>query len=158
VTPLINPDGLVVMDIHTKIDSVIDTVTIANVGQVPVTGSKETTAKVSVRDHDTIILGGLIYTEKNKSGSGVPWLMDLPLMGVLFRTSHNDETRAELVILIRPTVLPTPEIAALAAVGEKNKMPEVRRLEHEIQMDETQRLKKANTAEKVDPYQPVEKP
>ena len=153
VTPLINPDGLVVMEIHTKIDNVISTVVIANVGEVPVTGSKETSAKVSVRDHDTIILGGLIYNEKNKSGSGVPFLMDIPLLGVLFRSSHSDENRSELVILIRPTVLPTPEIAALAATAEKHRMPEVRRLENEIQEDETRRMKQADRA---NPSQPVQ--
>ena len=60
VTPLINPDGLVVMDIHTKIDGLDGSVNIDNVGDVPITSSKEASAKVSVRDHDTIILGGLI--------------------------------------------------------------------------------------------------
>ena len=80
-----------------------------------------------MRDHDTIILGGLIETDKNKNASGVPLLMDIPLLGYLFRSSHADETRNELIVLIRPTVLPTPEIAALAATAEKNKMPAVRR-------------------------------
>ena len=66
VTPLVNPDGLVVMDIHTKIDSFEGNVTIENVGDVPITSDKDAVAKVSVRDHDTIILGGLIETDKNK--------------------------------------------------------------------------------------------
>ena len=89
VTPLINPDGLVVMDIHTKIDSFDGNVTIQNVGDVPITSDKEAQAKVSVRDHDTIILGGLIETDKNKNNSGVPFLMDIPLLGYLFRSSHS---------------------------------------------------------------------
>jgi type II secretory pathway component GspD/PulD (secretin) len=96
------------------------------VGDVPITSSKEAQAKISVRDHDTIILGGLIETDKNNNASGVPLLMDIPLLGYLFRSSHADESRSELIVLIRPTVLPTPEIAALAAVAEKNKMPGVR--------------------------------
>jgi general secretion pathway protein D len=148
VTPLVNPDGLVVMDIHTKIDSFDGNVTIQNVGDVPVTSSKEASAKVSVRDHDTIILGGLIETDKNKSASGVPLLMDIPLLGYLFRASHNDETRSELIVLIRPTVLPTPEIAALAATAEKNKMPGVRGMEKEIRDEEKQRLNKARQEER----------
>jgi type II secretory pathway component GspD/PulD (secretin) len=68
VTPLINPDGLVVMEIHQRIDSFAGNVEIANVGQVPITTSKEASAKVSVRDHDTVILGGMIETDKNNSG------------------------------------------------------------------------------------------
>jgi general secretion pathway protein D len=148
VTPLINPDGLVVMDIHTKIDNIAGSVTIDNVGQVPITSSKEAQAKVSVRDHDTIILGGLIYTEKDKSASGVPFLMDLPLLGHLFRSSSANGERSELLVLIRPTVLPTPEIAAMTATAEKNKMPGARSLEREIHNDEARRLKQAERLEK----------
>jgi general secretion pathway protein D len=158
VTPLINPDGLVVMEIHTKIDDVTGSVNIANVGDVPITSSKEASSKVSVRDHDTIILGGMIYTKRTRGANGVPLLMDIPLLGYLFRNSTADDTRSELIVLIRPTVLPTPEIAALAATAEKNKMPGVRGFEREQQADETRRLKQADKADKMNSYQPVEKP
>jgi general secretion pathway protein D len=140
VTPLINPDGLVVMDIHQKIDSFEGNVTIQNVGDVPVTSSKDATAKVAVRDRDTIMLGGLIETDKNANNSGVPILKDLPMVGGLFRSSSTSESRQELIVLIRPTVLPTPEVAALAAQAEKNKMPEVRLLEKEIEKQNTKNL------------------
>ena len=158
VTPLINQDGLVVMDIHAKIDGLDGSVNIENVGDVPITSSKEASSKVSVRDHDTIILGGLIYTEKDKNASGVPLLMDIPLLGYLFRSSSANNTRNELIVLIRPTVLPTPEVAALTAVAQKNKMPGVRATEREMQADETQRLKQENHSDKVTPYQPLDKP
>ncbi|HZR20338.1 MAG TPA: secretin N-terminal domain-containing protein [Verrucomicrobiae bacterium] len=142
VTPLINPDGLVVMDIHQKIDSFKGNVTIQGVGDVPVTSSKDATAKVAVRDRDTIMLGGLIETDKNSNNSGVPLLKDIPLLGYLFRSSEKDETRSELIVLIRPTVLPTPEVAALTARAEKDKLPEVRRMENEVQAEENARLHK----------------
>jgi general secretion pathway protein D len=158
VTPLINPDGLVVMDIHAKIDGLDGSVNIENVGDVPITSSKEASSKVSVRDHDTIILGGLIYSEKDKNASGVPLLMDIPLLGYLFRSSSAQDTRNELIVLIRPTVLPTPEIAALTATAEKNKMPGVRETEKELREEESQRLRQADKAEKMNSYQPVEKP
>jgi general secretion pathway protein D len=142
VTPLINPDGLVVMDIHQKIESFKGNVTIQGVGDVPVTSSKDATAKVAVRDRDTIMLGGLIETSKNDNNSGVPFLKDIPLLGYLFRSSSRDGTRSELIVLIRPTVLPTPEVAALTARAEKEKMPEIRRLENEVQSEENGRLRK----------------
>jgi type II secretory pathway component GspD/PulD (secretin) len=100
----------------------------------------------------------LIETDKNKTASGVPLLMDIPVLGYLFRNSHNDENRSELIVLIRPTVLPTPEIAALAATAEKNKMPGVRDTEREIRAEETRRLKQADSAEKGNSNQPVAKP
>jgi general secretion pathway protein D len=142
VTPLINPDGLVVMDIHTKIESFSGNVTIQGVGDVPTTSSKDATAKVAVRDRDTIILGGLIQTTKDSNNSGIPLLKDIPLLGYLFRSSHKDESRNELIVLIRPTVLPTPEVAALTARAEKDKMPGLRQLEHEVQSEENARLRR----------------
>ena len=143
VTPLINPDGLVVMDIHQTIENYAGFTDITGVGQVPITTRKEAAAKVAVRDRDTIMLGGLIETDKSKSGSGVPFLMDIPLLGYLFRSSSATETRKELIVLIRPTVLPTPEIAALTAKAEKDRMPGVRQTEREIQDEEAKRVKQA---------------
>lgn len=143
VTPLINPEGLVVMDIHQTIENYAGFTEITGVGQVPNTTRKEAAAKVAVRDHDTIILGGLIEADKSKSGSGVPLLMDIPLLGNLFRSTSTSQTRKELIVLIRPTVLPTPEVAALAATEEKNNMPGVMRAEAEFKADQERRLRAA---------------
>jgi general secretion pathway protein D len=151
VTPLINPDGLVVMDIHQRIDSFENNVTIAGVGDVPVTSSKEASAKVAVRDHDTIILGGLIYNDHSNSKSGVPLLMDIPVLGYLFRSTSVTASRKELVVLIRPTVLPTPEVAALTATAEKNKMPGIKRAEKDVADDEAKRLKQSQKEERKRP-------
>ena len=51
------------------------------------------------------------------------------------------------MVLIRPTVLPTPEVAALTATAEKNRMPGVRAAERELREEYTERLKKANKAD-----------
>lgn len=144
VTPLINPDGLVVMEIHQKIESANGSVNLPNVGEVPITSQKEASAKVSVRDRDTIILGGLVETSKSKSASGVPYLKDIPLLGYLFRSTNNKEQRNELLVLIRPTVLPTPEVAALTARTEKDKMPGVSRAESELEADVARRQRQAD--------------
>jgi general secretion pathway protein D len=144
VKPLINTDGLVVMDIHQKIESANGTVNLPNVGEVPITSQKDAVSKVAVRDRDTIILGGLIETSKTKSASGVPLLMDIPMLGYLFRSTSDKEVRNELIVMIRPTVLPTPEVAALTARAEQDKMPGVRSVEAEVDAYEAKRLKKAN--------------
>jgi general secretion pathway protein D len=125
-----------------EIDSFTGNVTIAGVGDVPVTSSKNASAKVAVRDHDTIMLGGLIESDKNTSNSGVPFLMNIPLLGYLFRSSERDNTRSELVVLIRPTVLPTPEVAALTAKAEKDRMPGIKQMEKDVQSEESARYRK----------------
>ena len=88
-------------------------------------------------------------------------LMDIPLLGNLFRASHADETRSELIALIRPTVLPTPEVAALAATAEKNKMPGVRGMEKEVHDEEQRRIRetdKQDQKESWDPWSTTGKP
>jgi general secretion pathway protein D len=144
VKPLINTDGLVVMDIHQKIESANGFVDLPNVGQVPITSQKDATAKVAVRDRETIIMGGLIETDKSNTKSGIPILMDIPLLGYLFRGTSVSEIRKEFIVLIRPTVLPTPEAAALTAKVEKDNMPGIRTAEAEFKAEHDQRLKEAD--------------
>jgi general secretion pathway protein D len=98
---------------------------------------------VSVNDRDTIMLGGFISTTKSKNNSGVPYLKDIPLLGNLFRSSNETASRTELIVLLRPTVLPTPEAAAQTAGVERARLPGVRRAEKEIQQDDEKRLRAA---------------
>jgi general secretion pathway protein D len=143
VTPLINADGLVVMDISEDIQQ-LGTPTIIDGNPVPTTTQRSAAAKVSVRDRDTIILGGFISTTKSHSKSGIPLLKDIPGFGYLFRSTADSYDRVELIILIRPTVLFTPEQAALVANHERDKLPNVKRAFAEDQADENKQLKAAD--------------
>jgi general secretion pathway protein D len=144
VLPLINPDGLVVMDIRQKIQDVGDPVSIQGVGEVPSTIDREANAKVAVKDGDTIVLGGLISSEKRKSKQGVPFLKDIPVLGWLFRSSNQSSRRRELMVFIRPTVLPTPAAAAIMATAEKEKLPGISQTEWEVSEAERKRLEEYN--------------
>jgi len=143
VTPLINPDGLVVMDIFQDVEQLGPTTTIDG-NPVPTTSKRTANATVSVRDRDTIILGGMISNSKSTSHSGVPFLKDIPGLGYLFRSSIDSGSRVELVILIRPTVLPTPAAAALVAAHERDKLPAIKASERENRLDENRRLKESD--------------
>jgi type II secretory pathway component GspD/PulD (secretin) len=139
VLPLINPEGLVVMDIDQEIEQLGAPVTIAGVGDVPTTTKRDAGAKVAVKSGETIILGGFISASRSKGNSGVPWLKDIPLMGALFKSSTMQNLRTELIVLMRPTVLKTPEIAAKVAMDEKHQMAAVEQAELEIRADEATR-------------------
>jgi len=138
VLPLINPDGLVVMDIQQNIQQ-LGTSVVIDGNQVPTTTERSASAKVAVRDRETIILGGFISTSRNKSKSGVPYLKDIPGLGILFRSSSDTMRRVELIVLLRPTVLPTPEAAALVAATERDKLSGVKQGEFEIREMERKR-------------------
>jgi hypothetical protein len=123
VTPYINPEGLVVMTIMQQIDDFNGTTTIAGVGDVPNTIKRTINTEIAVRDRDTVILGGFIKSDQSHKKSGVPVLKDIPVLGNLFQSRSDDKKRTELVVLMRPTVLKTPEIAAKNTVKEVQRLP-----------------------------------
>lgn len=146
VLPFINADGLVVMDIKQTIKNIGGEVKIDN-NSVPITIDREAQAYVAVRDRDTVILGGFITSDVTKSSSGVPLLKDIPLFGALFKNQSSKKNRNELIVLIRPTVLPTPELAAKATQEERNLLPGVKRAEQdeeEIRRAEAEKLEREN--------------
>ncbi|MGA2749104.1 MAG: secretin N-terminal domain-containing protein [Verrucomicrobiota bacterium] len=139
VLPLINPDGLVVMDIQADVEQLGPGQQIAGVGSVPTTTKRQAGAKVAVRDGETIILGGFISDSRTTSDSGIPYLKNIPLLGNMFKSKSMQNLRTELVILLKPTVLPTPASAALVASIERNKLSGVKQAEMEIRDDEQKR-------------------
>jgi Flp pilus assembly secretin CpaC len=128
------------MDIRQKIQDIGPSVTIQGVGEVPSTIDREANAKVAVRDGESVVLGGLISSQKTEGHGGVPILKDIPVLGWLFRSSTKDANRRELMVFVRPTVLPTPEAAAITAAAEKEKLPGISRTEYEVNEAERKRL------------------
>ena len=59
----------------------------------------------NVRAGETIIIGGLMQTRREKVESGVPGLRSIPLLGRLFTTTKDVERKAELVIFLTPTII-----------------------------------------------------
>jgi general secretion pathway protein D len=139
VLPLINPDGLVVMDIEADVEQLGPSVNIVGVGAVPTTTKRTAGAKVAVRDGETIILGGFISDSRSKSDSGIPGLKDIPWLGGLFKSRSIQNLRTELIMLMRPTVLADPEMAAVVATRERNKLSGVKAAELEIEHEQEAR-------------------
>jgi general secretion pathway protein D len=139
VLPLINPDGLVVMDIQADVEQLGASVQITGVGAVPTTTKRQAGAKVAVRDGETIILGGFISDSRSKSASGIPGLKDIPWLGNLFKSRSTQNLRTELIMLMRPTVLADPEMAAIVATKERNKLAGVKAAELEIEHEQDAR-------------------
>ena len=60
---------------------------------------------VQARDGGTVVLGGLITDDNRASRGKVPGLGDAPIIGNLFRSRSNDQTRRTLFVFMRPTVI-----------------------------------------------------
>lgn len=148
VTPYITPDDLVVMDIQQTISELDGFIDMGGgqqgaAGQkAPQTTEREASSTISVRDGDTILLGGFIRDAKTDTESGVPFLKDIPLLGSLFKSKSATSKRSELLVLIRPTILKTPEDAALMVSQERMRLPGIREAEAEFKAAEEVRRRK----------------
>ncbi|MFQ5890050.1 MAG: secretin N-terminal domain-containing protein [Gemmatimonadota bacterium] len=61
--------------------------------------------RLLVDDGETAVIGGLTLSEVTRSESGIPVLMDIPLVGKLFRTTKSEETKQDLIILVTPHIV-----------------------------------------------------
>jgi general secretion pathway protein D len=142
VTPFITPENLVVMEIRQIFDQRGSDVLIDG-NPVPIVNTREANATLTVRSGDSIMLGGFIAETKTQNKSGVPILKDIPGLGALFRTKTDSNDRAELVVLMRATVLTSPEAAAITAVHETSQLHGVRQAERGFQKTEEKRARQA---------------
>ena len=110
VTPHINPNRMVVMNIVQSADTIASSVTVDG-NSVPVINKRQITGLIAVEDRTTVVLGGLIQDGVTKARSSIPILGDIPLLGRLFRSDSNSVTRTELLVLITPYVIKTPDEA-----------------------------------------------
>ncbi len=103
VTPRVNKNGLVQLDISQEVSNSVPTTTSGI--DSPTIQQRKLSTTVEVKNGDTIALGGLITDSKSSSKSGVPYLSKIPLLGGLFRDTDNSTTRNELILLITPRVM-----------------------------------------------------
>lgn len=98
VTPHINANGTIIMKIDAKNDA-------PGTGSPPPINTKQATTEMLLRDGETTVIGG-IYVDSDQEGEdGVPYLMDIPLLGNLFKSNSKSKTKTELLIFITPRIL-----------------------------------------------------
>jgi type IV pilus assembly protein PilQ len=61
--------------------------------------------RVLVQDGETVVIGGLTQTERTEAVAGIPLLMDLPLVGWLFKTRREQQIQRDLIILVTPNII-----------------------------------------------------
>ena len=111
VTPQISEDGYVILHIHPSISNVVDqqkTVTIGTITQqLPLARStvRETDSIVRAKSGQVIVIGGLMQDIVNDQQAGFPGLMNIPIIGGLFRHTKKQYSKSELVILLRPIIV-----------------------------------------------------
>ena len=105
VTPLITPDNRLILDLNVKKQRVGQVVVTTGGVNVPSIDTSEITTTVFMGDGQTVVLGGILETERRESEKKVPWLGDIPGLGYLFKTTSKVNNKDELLIFITPKIV-----------------------------------------------------
>jgi len=118
ITPFISPDGYVTLDINPNYSTIA--------GQLytdgEVEGQKDLAATllqrrnltlkgIRIKDGETLIIGGMIQETETKTVSKIPFLGDLPFLGMFFRSTGTSRSKEEMVIMITPQIIVDTEDA-----------------------------------------------
>jgi type II secretory pathway component GspD/PulD (secretin) len=102
VTPHVNSDGTITMDLHPELSDLASEATVQ--GGV-IINLQEADTRVVVKDGETAVIGGLISDVESLSRNGVPILKDMPLLGPLFRYESKAVQKRELLIFVTPKIV-----------------------------------------------------
>jgi general secretion pathway protein D len=101
VTPQITSNGYVTMDV-TQTANDLQGYTSFN---APIVNQRQATTTVSVKDNETVVIGGIIQHKVTSTVNKVPILGDIPILGNLFRSTNRDDNKTELLVFMTPQII-----------------------------------------------------
>ena len=127
VSPRVNANGNVRLDIEQEISNVVTTTgqgatASSTPNLTPTVSQRKVKSSIVVASSQTVLLAGLIQEQTEKDRSGLPLLDDLPGAGVLFSQSNITTKRTELIIFIRPQIIRDGVDAAAIAEELRTKL------------------------------------
>ena len=126
ISPVTGSNGVIAAKVATEISAIDFEV---QVNSIPGLTKRRAETEVNLREHETLVIAGLISEETSRSIDRVPSLGDLPVLGRLFRSRMFRDRQTELVVFITPRlVADDPHIARAQAVQKRNQTQELREL------------------------------
>lgn len=125
ITPQISSDDTVRLDINQEISDVVTTSATNAAGLI--TNKRSAVTTVVVKDHETMVIGGLIRDNVVAGESKVPLLGDIPLLGWLFKYKTTRVEKTNLMIFITPYVIKNEDDAAAITRKKNDALEEFRK-------------------------------
>ncbi|MFA5974748.1 MAG: type IV pilus secretin PilQ [Elusimicrobiota bacterium] len=100
VKPTVNADRRITLKVRPEVSDASVTAT----GAPPQVNTRNADTTVILKDGETIAIGGLIKENTTKTVSGIPFLMNIPILGYLFKTTDDRKQRTELIVFLTPKI------------------------------------------------------
>jgi general secretion pathway protein D len=117
VRPRVNGDGTITMAVNPQISTLGALRRGPDGTEVPDTISQFAQVVATIKNGESIAIGGLTNKTQSSSYARIPLLSDLPIIGQLFRTRHRDDNSSELIIFITPTLVAADEAGLVPGGG-----------------------------------------
>ncbi|MCK4519738.1 MAG: type II secretion system protein GspD [Candidatus Omnitrophica bacterium] len=126
VTPVINKEGFIKMHIKPEVSSVKEWLETTEGNKIPIVDTSNVETEVLIKDGKTIIVAGLIRETVTKVTNKVPFLGDIPILGIIFRNRTNQKEKKEVIIFLTPHIVSGEEdLIRTDVIGKKRKPPKL---------------------------------
>lgn len=134
VTPRIGPNGIIQMEIHQNVRTILETVNVGNNQVAPAVSNREAESFISVQDQEVIVLAGLQQRLSTTTKAKLWILGYLPVIGdLLFSPKTDSEQTVELIMFIRPHVMNNmKEVAEVTCDALNNNITSNEEINHYI--------------------------
>ena len=148
IIPQVNSQGLVNLQVLAEVSQRREKNVEVGQDTFPAFDSRVAETTAVVQDGDTLVIGGIITDSKNQTRSGVPYLMDIPVIGRFFRTTTDTNERTELIMMISPRVIRGRDEARAVSEEFKNNLWHLR---NELEREARERAKAQPKRPAVEP-------
>jgi len=135
VTPQINKDRFVRLNIEEEVKNVIQAQTQSSSGEVllaPTTNVRSAKTTVIVKDGETVVIGGLVQDVRAGTEVSVPCLGSLPVLGAMFRTQSDSSSKTNLLVFLTPHIVENTAEARELYLQKKSEMEKIQRQQSTI--------------------------
>ena len=105
ISPTISPNNYLRLNISIEVSRFVGAFDPNSVTGGGITLSRFIQTQVTMPSDATMVIGGVIEDSESQNNGGIPWLKDIPLLGVLFRSSENTTNKTNLYFFVTPTIL-----------------------------------------------------
>ena len=102
VKPSVTPEGKISMEVKANNDFADYTRSV--LGNPPI-NKEEVDSTVVIKDGETLVIGGVRKLNEQKTVAGVPWVMNIPILGWMFKAEDINNTKREILIFVTPKIL-----------------------------------------------------
>lgn len=108
IKPYINEGSTLRLEVEQEVSDIAPVVSGINSTDL-ITNKRALKSTILADDGEIIVIGGLIRDSVRTQKSGVPLLRDIPYLGALFRWSRDTQTKSNLMVFLRPTIVRSKE-------------------------------------------------